>query len=73
LTCEAHDEGMTDKPPPKKTSGKSSGNKAALGAAAIGSAAVAAALLYAGKRFLKKTEKPTTTGTIPSGEPPETD
>jgi len=56
-----------------KTSKKSSGNKAALGAAAIGSAAVAAALLYAGKRFLKKSEDTKTPPTIPSGEPPETD
>lgn len=60
---------MTDKTPPKK----SSGSRAAMGAAAIGSAAVAAALLYAGKRFLTKSDKPTTTGAIPSGEPPETD
>ncbi|MEA1619884.1 isopropylmalate isomerase [Erythrobacter sp. T5W1-R] len=56
-----------------KTPKKSSGNKAALGAAAIGSAAVAAALLYAGKRFLKKSEDTKTPPTIPSGEPPETD
>jgi hypothetical protein len=64
---------MTDKKSPKKSSRKSSGNRAAMGAAAIGSAAVAAALLYAGKRFLKKSDKPNATGTIPSGEPPETD
>lgn len=43
----------------------------AIGAAAIGSAAVAAALLYAGKRKKKNAEKET--GTIPSGENPETD
>jgi hypothetical protein len=59
--------------PPKKPVGKSSGNKAAMGAAAIGSAAVAAALLYAGKRFLKKPDASQTGGTIPSGEPPQTD
>jgi hypothetical protein len=52
---------------------KSSGNMAVRGAAAIGSAAVAAALLYAGKRFLKKSEDDKPTGTIPSGEPPQTD
>ena len=39
--------------------------------AAIGSAAIAAALLYAGKR--KKKNEPKQPGTIPSGEPPETD
>jgi hypothetical protein len=52
---------------------KSPGNKAAISAAAIGSAAVAAALLYAGKRFLKKSDDSQTPPTIPSGEPPETD
>ena len=45
--------------------------KAAI-AGAIGSAAVAAALLYVNKRKDKK-NKPTQPGTIPSGEPPETD
>ncbi len=59
---------MTDKPSKKPT-----GNKAAMGAAAIGSAAVAAALLYAGRRFLKKSDDANGPGTIPSGEPPETD
>ena len=45
--------------------------KAAI-AGAIGSAAVAAALLYVNRRKDKKT-KPSQPGTIPSGEPPETD
>ena len=45
--------------------------KAAI-AGAIGSAAVAAALLYVNKRKDKK-NTPTQPGTIPSGEPPETD
>ncbi|PKP95239.1 MAG: isopropylmalate isomerase [Alphaproteobacteria bacterium HGW-Alphaproteobacteria-14] len=46
-----------------------------MGAAAIGSAAVAAALLYAGRKFAakKKPNEPAQPGTIPSGEPPETD
>lgn len=44
-----------------------------MGAAAIGSAAVAAALLYAGRRFLKKPNDGKGPGSIPSGEPPETD
>ncbi len=57
----------------KKPSKKSAGNAAALGAAAIGSAAVAAALLYAGRRFLKKSEPNKPADTIPSGEPPQTD
>jgi hypothetical protein len=53
---------------------KSGGNKAALGAAAIGSAAVAAALLYAGRKFTKKKpDEPAQPGSIPSGEPPQTD
>jgi hypothetical protein len=56
-----------------KSSKKTPGNKAAISAAAIGSAAVAAALLYAGKRFLKKSEDTKTPPAIPSGEPPETD
>ncbi len=48
--------------------------KTALGAAAtIGSAAIAAALLYAGRRFRQKPEDKSAPGTIPSGEPPETD
>jgi hypothetical protein len=46
------------------------GGKAAI-AGAIGSAAVAAAMLYASRR--KKKNEPTQPGTIPSGEPPETD
>lgn len=50
----------------KKFSGK-----AAI-AGAIGSAAVAAALLYANKRREKR-KGPAKPGTIPSGEPPETD
>ena len=45
--------------------------KAAI-AGAIGSAAVAAALLYVNRRKDKKTN-PSQPGTIPSGEPPETD
>ena len=45
--------------------------KAAI-AGAIGSAAVAAALLYVNRRKDKK-NTPTQPGTIPSGEPPETD
>ena len=49
----------------------SNGGKAAI-AGAIGSAAVAAALLYVNKRKDKK-NSPTQPGTIPSGEPPETD
>ncbi|MEL7444284.1 MAG: LPXTG cell wall anchor domain-containing protein [Pseudomonadota bacterium] len=46
-------------------------NKAAIAAGAIGSAAIAAALLYAGRR--KKKDEPKNTGTVPSGEKPETD
>ena len=45
--------------------------KAAI-AGAIGSAAVAAALLYVNRRKDKKNQ-PSQPGTIPSGEPPETD
>ena len=45
--------------------------KAAI-AGAIGSAAIAAAVLYANHRKDKK-NTPTQPGTIPSGEPPETD
>lgn len=49
-------------------------SKAAIGAAAtIGSAAIAAALLYAGKRMMKKPDESERAGTLPSGEPPETD
>lgn len=49
-------------------------SKAALGAAAtIGSAAIAAALLYAGKRWKEKAAEKENSGTVPSGEPPETD
>ncbi|MBV7266453.1 isopropylmalate isomerase [Erythrobacter ani] len=49
-------------------------SKAAIGAAAtIGSAAIAAALLYAGKRFKQKSADAEKSGTVPSGEPPETD
>jgi len=48
----------------------SNSGKAAI-AGAIGSAAVAAALLYVNRR--KEKNKPTQPGTIPSGEPPETD
>ncbi len=40
-------------------------------AGAIGSAAVAAALLYVNRR--KEKSKKADKGTIPSGEPPETD
>ncbi len=48
--------------------------KAAIGAAAtIGSAAIAAGLLYAGRRFRKKPDEKASPGTVPSGEPPETD
>jgi hypothetical protein len=66
---------MTDKKSDKTSAGMSTGNKAAIGAAAIGSAAVAAALLYAGRKLVakKKPDTPDGTGTIPSGEPPETD
>ncbi|MFU7528409.1 isopropylmalate isomerase [Qipengyuania sp. ASV99] len=77
---------MTDKNPDNthpdassKEPGKhSTARNAAIGAAAtIGSAAVAAALLYAGKRFLKNPDSSKTStgqsGTVPSGEPPETD
>ena len=45
--------------------------KAAI-AGAIGSAAVAAALLYVNHRNDKK-NKPSQPGSIPRGEPPETD
>ncbi|MEM9501039.1 MAG: isopropylmalate isomerase [Pseudomonadota bacterium] len=69
---------MTDKSPEDTPSRKSNASKAAIGAAAtIGSAAIAAALLYAGKRFSKKSgadatdEKPE--DKVPSGEKPETD
>ncbi|MEE4538450.1 MAG: isopropylmalate isomerase [Erythrobacter sp.] len=49
-------------------------SRAAMGAAAtIGSAAIAAALLYAGKRVRKTPDTPASPGTVPSGEPPETD
>ncbi len=62
---------MNDK---KKSEKMSTGTTAAIGAAAIGSAAVAAALLYAGRRWnKKKPDEPAHPGTIPSGEPPETD
>ncbi|MCL9982717.1 MAG: isopropylmalate isomerase [Erythrobacter sp.] len=66
---------MSDKKSDKKSAGMTTGNKAALGAAAIGSAAVAAALLYAGRKLAtkKKPDTATGTGTIPSGEPPQTD
>lgn len=47
-------------------------SKAAIAAGAIGSAAIAAALLYAGNKRKKKAE-PKETGSIPSGENPETD
>ena len=49
----------------------SNSGKAAI-AGAIGSAAVAAALLYVNRRKDKK-NTPTQPGTIPSGEPLETD
>lgn len=49
----------------------SNSGKAAV-AGAIGSAAVAAALLYVNRRKDKK-NKPSQPGSIPSGEPPETD
>ena len=62
---------MSDKSP--KSPANKPGNKAAISAAAIGSAAVAAALLYAGKRFLKKSEDRKAPPAIPSGEPPQTD
>ncbi|QDH34235.1 isopropylmalate isomerase [Porphyrobacter sp. YT40] len=58
---------MTDKP--KNNTAR---NAAIAAAGAIGSAAIAAALMYAGKRK-KKSNEPTQPGTIPSGEPPETD
>jgi hypothetical protein len=64
-------ETMTDKSPKSPTN--KAANKAAISAAAIGSAAVAAALLYAGKRFLKKSEDRKAPPAIPSGEPPQTD
>jgi hypothetical protein len=68
---------MTDKTPEKDPKSKTARNAAIGAAATIGSAAVAAALLYAGKRFLKKPEEssngPGQAGTVPSGEPPETD
>ena len=61
----------------KKDSKKSGAGAATIGAAAIGSAAVAAALLYAGRRFSRKSGgEPTASGqkdTVPSGEKPETD
>jgi len=53
---------------------KDTTTKAALGAAAtIGSAAIAGALLYAGRRWGQKSGEKPGPGTIPSGEPPETD
>lgn len=60
---------------PQDASGKKSvASKAAIGAVAtIGSAAIAAALLYAGKRFAQKAGEKKSQGTVPSGEPPETD
>ncbi|MEE4205082.1 MAG: hypothetical protein V2I39_02250 [Erythrobacter sp.] len=68
----------TPKDPKKDRDSKKSGPGAGtLGAAAIGSAAIAAALLYAGRRFTRKSGgEPTASGmkdTVPSGEKPETD
>lgn len=60
---------MTDDTPKKSHKSR---NAAIAVAGAIGSAAVAAALLYAGKRKTKPAE-PAKPGTIPSGEPPQTD
>lgn len=48
------------------------GGKAAI-AGAIGSAAVAAAMLYVSRRRSKKTGDQPQSGSIPSGEAPETD
>ena len=63
-----------DSETPSDTPKKSVANKAAIGVAAtIGSAAIAAALLYAGKRMSKKADDKPSGGTVPSGEPPETD
>jgi hypothetical protein len=66
----AHEKAMTDKPSDKKPT-----SKAVIGVAAIGSAAIAAALLYAGRKLgaKKKPDASNQTGTIPSGEPPQTD
>ena len=58
---------MTDKP--KSNTDR---NAALAAAGAIGSAAIAAALLYAGRRKKKPEDEPKP-GTIPSGEPPQTD
>ena len=64
---------MTKKTP-EDTPKNNTARNAAIGAAAtIGSAAIAAALLYAGKRMKKKSEDTDKSGTVPSGEPPETD
>jgi len=53
---------------------KGTPSKAAIGAVAtIGSAAIAGALLYAGRRFREKSDQKSAPGTVPSGEPPETD
>ena len=58
---------MTDKP-----KSHTARNAALAAAGAIGSAAIAAALLYAGRRKKKPEDEPKS-GTIPSGEPPQTD
>ena len=53
---------------------KSKPSHIALNAAAtIGSAAIAGALLYAGRHLRKKPGDDPSPGTIPSGEPPQTD
>jgi hypothetical protein len=75
----AHENVMSDdKKSPDEGPKRSTANKAAIGAAAtIGSAAIAAALLYAGRRFGKRSsadeKEAGPPGTVPSGEPPETD
>ncbi len=61
---------MSKKTPDDTPKSKTARNAAIGAAATIGSAAIAAALLYAGKR---RKQVPDDTGTVPSGEPPETD
>ena len=64
---------MTDDTKSPEDSPKKAPSKVALAAGAIGSAAIAAALLYAGKRTKQKQGDAPASGTVPSGEKPETD
>ncbi|MEO0463560.1 MAG: hypothetical protein AAF127_10540 [Pseudomonadota bacterium] len=68
----------SDKAPAQPSTKSSAARNTAIGAAAtIGSAAIAAALLYAGRRFAKRSpvedSEGEAGGTVPSGENPETD